>query len=157
MDNYCRDSKHSHHYIVNILPLIVICKPSGNPGAYLTQHHKEKVDGWHTYRLLGIHLVPTSFIFWLISRRKIVCGLYMKSVLYKGKEVAHKQRLPYETHYQTAERKYEDTLCNGADVTEYKEYDKAPHHHKLLPSEAYKGVEEWGEGRHTHRGDKTHK
>ena len=58
----------------------------------------------------------------------------MKSVLYKSKEVAHKQRLPYETHYKAAERKYEDTLCNGADVTEYKEYDKSPHHHKLLPS-----------------------
>ena len=130
--------------------MIVVCKPRRYPRANLSEEHKEEVDYWLTRLLLRVQGIPSSLILWLVAWRYVACCLDAEAILYKRKEVAHQQRLPYKAHYQAVKSKDKEAVGIGTNITLHGKQRESNQAHHLLAAHANQRIEERRERRHTY-------
>ena len=131
-----------HHEIIDVLPFIFVCQPSGQRSAQLSENHKKQVNSRHADAFLSVQLVPSFCIHRVISRRDVAGGLHPERILDQRKQVDHHQHHPQKSHYHTTDSQHINAVGLGAYVAQQVKQRKTYDAHHLFPTEAHQLVEE---------------
>ena len=153
-DERNQDAKQqqTHHEVIDVSPFVPAGEPCGEPGAQLSQHHEEEVDGRLCGAPFDVQLVPSFAGGRLVAGGNLVGGFHVSGVFDEGEQVDHHQHHAQESHEQAAQCQQEDAVRLGADVAEDVHQRESGDAHHLLPADAHQPVEEGAEGRHADGG-----